>query len=87
MYKVHYYVSLQDTVISIQALAEYASSRKDEPGPEYGVSFNISNFRGFNHVYLTDPSTFDFVHSFEVLLNSLSVTTRKYFKTFRSKPN
>ncbi|XP_060586242.1 C3 and PZP-like alpha-2-macroglobulin domain-containing protein 8 [Ruditapes philippinarum] len=57
--------STQDTVISIQALAEYATNGDASPGPNYGVKFELSD-GNFSHVYSTDPSTFDFVHTFQV---------------------
>ncbi|XP_060597715.1 CD109 antigen-like [Ruditapes philippinarum] len=58
--------STQDTVISIQALAEYATNVETTPGPDYGVTFELSDDGIFNHVYSTNSSTFDFVHRFEV---------------------
>ncbi|XP_060557269.1 CD109 antigen-like [Ruditapes philippinarum] len=58
--------STQDTVISIQALAEFATYQAATPGPEYGVFFELSDGGKFNHVYNTKSSTFDIVHTFEV---------------------
>ncbi|XP_060570674.1 C3 and PZP-like alpha-2-macroglobulin domain-containing protein 8 [Ruditapes philippinarum] len=58
--------STQDTIISIQAMAEYASSGNGAPGPGYGVFFRLSSSGNFKHEYSINSATFDFVHRIEV---------------------
>jgi hypothetical protein len=63
--------NFQDTIISIQAMAEYASSGNGAPGPGYGVFFRLSSSGNFKHEYSINSATFDFVHRIEVRSHSI----------------
>ncbi|XP_052786996.1 CD109 antigen-like [Mya arenaria] len=68
------FASTQDTVVSLQALSEFAARFPMDPSsfPNYGLHLNTTG-NNFVHEYQITPATYDISYSFEVPSNVPSI--------------
>ncbi|XP_052786009.1 CD109 antigen-like [Mya arenaria] len=68
------FASTQDTVVSLQALSEFAARFPMDPGSfsNYALHLNTTG-KHFTHEYHITPATYDITHSFEVPSNIPSI--------------